>query len=134
MLSVSEAAELISVDEAEAEVVSDSRGTDVVAALEVSLAMLELTPAELVGLTVSEVDSTELVALEADADEDSVELDTAIELDAVELASELVDSVDEEAMELVSLDEDDVVEIVGVTTGAVVADCCDVVTSVDVPV
>lgn len=113
-------------DEADAEVVSDSRGTDVVAALEVSLAMLELTA--------SEADSTELVALEPDADEDSVELDTAIELDAVELASELVDSVDEEAMELVSLDEDDVVEIVGVITGAVVADCCDVVTSVDVPV
>lgn len=117
-------------DEAGAEVVSDSRGMDVVEALEVSLAMLELTSAELVGLT----DSDELVTLGPDVDEDAGELDVKIELDVAELASELVDSVDEEPTELVTLDEDDVVEIVGVTTEAVVADCCDEVMSVDVPV
>lgn len=106
--------------EAGEEVVSDSKGTDVVEAPEVM-------PAELVGLA----DSDELAV---DVDAAAVELVSAIELDVVELASELVDSIDDEAVELVSLDEEDVVDSVGVTTEAVVADTCDVVTSVDVPV
>lgn len=126
-LAVSEAVELLEVREAEGEVVSDSNGTDVVEAPSVPLPVLEVMPAELVGLA----DSEELAV---DVDEGAVELVSEVELDAVELASELVDSVDEEAIELVSLEEDDVVDSVGVTTEAVVADTCDVVTSVDVPV